>query len=140
MQASLHLFSQFTFIFGNAILIICFLNFQFFILFASQQQTLTFLIFPKPLTFTHASFTLSALQCGSITASVQAITVQDLHHYVRGVCNFLDSVSSQQKSEVTDQSYSWIDQCYNSVLQLSFIQKIKENTSSRHEGMLTQKK
>ena len=31
------------------------------------------------------------------------------------------------------------DQCYSSVLQLSFIQKIKENTSSRHEGMPTQK-
>ena len=31
------------------------------------------------------------------------------------------------------------DQCYSSVLQLSFIQKIKENTSQRHEGMPTQK-
>ena len=34
---------------------------------------------------------------------------------------FLDSVSSQQKFEVTDQRYSWMDQCYNSMLQLSFI-------------------
>ena len=48
----------------------------------------------------------------------------------------------------TDQRYSpqkdqgdrpWTDQCYDSVLQLSFIQKVKEKTSSRHEGMLTQK-
>ena len=31
------------------------------------------------------------------------------------------------------------DQCHSSMLQLSFIQKIKENTSSRHEGMPTQK-
>ena len=30
-------------------------------------------------------------------------------------------------------------QCYSSVSQLSFIQKIKENTSSRHEDMPTQK-
>ena len=48
----------------------------------------------------------------------------------------------------TDQRYSpqkdqgdrpWTDQCYDSVLQLNFIQKVKEKTSSRHEGMLTQK-
>ena len=32
---------------------------------------------------------------------------------------------------------SWMDQCYCSVLQLSFIQKIKETTSSRPEGMTT---
>ena len=39
-----------------------------------------------------------------------------------------------------DQYYSSrTDQCYSSVLQLSFIYKIKENTSLRHEGMLTQK-
>ena len=31
------------------------------------------------------------------------------------------------------------DQCFSSVLQLSFIYKIKENTSSRHEHMPTQK-
>ena len=55
-----------------------------------------------------------------------------------GVCNFLGSVSSQQKFEAADRHYSpqtgqchssqadqchssWMDQCYNSVLQLSFI-------------------
>ena len=56
------------------------------------------------------------------------------------MCNFLGSVSSQQKFEVTDQCYSpWMDQCYSSVLQLSFISNVKENTSLRHEGMPTQK-
>ena len=55
---------------------------------------------------------------------------------VRGVCNFLDSVSSQQKHEATDVKAFWqmmsqlserpcyssqTDQCHNSVLQLSFI-------------------
>ena len=40
----------------------------------------------------------------------------------------------------TDQCYSpQTDQYYSSVLQLSFIQKVKENTSSRHKGMPTQK-
>ena len=48
----------------------------------------------------------------------------------------------------TDQCHSlWIDQCYSprvekcfsSVLQLSFIQKVKENTSWRPEGMPNQK-
>ena len=35
----------------------------------------------------------------------------------RGVCNFLGSVSSQQKFEATDQLYSSrMDQCYSSVL------------------------
>ena len=66
---------------------------------------------------------------------------------VGGVCNFLSSVSSQQKSEVTDQCYSprmdqcyspRMDQCYSSVLQLSFIWKVKENTPLGCEGMLTQ--
>ena len=46
------------------------------------------------------------------------------------MCNFLSSVSSQQKSEAMDQPYrpqtdqyysSRMDQCYRSVLQLSFI-------------------
>ena len=32
-----------------------------------------------------------------------------------------------------------MDQCYSFVLQLSFIQKVKENTFSRREGMPTQK-
>ena len=40
----------------------------------------------------------------------------------------------------TDQCYSpQTDQYYSSVLQLSFIQKVKENTSMRHEDMLIQK-
>ena len=33
----------------------------------------------------------------------------------------------------------WTSECYSSMLQLSFIQKIKENTSSRHDSMPTQK-
>ena len=33
----------------------------------------------------------------------------------------------------------WTDHCYSSMLQLSFIGQAKENTSSRHEGGLTQK-
>ena len=72
------------------------------------------------------------------------------------MCNFLGSVLPQQKFEATDQCYSpqtnqcyslWTDQCYSSqmdqcysfMLQLSFIQKIKENTSLSHEGLSTQK-
>ena len=36
---------------------------------------------------------------------------------VRGVCNFLGSVSTQQKFEAADQGYSsQTDQCYSSVL------------------------
>ena len=60
--------------------------------------------------------------------------------YVRGVCNVLSSVSLQQ-NEARDQRYSpWMDQCYTwSMLQLSFIQKVKENTSLRLEGGPTQK-
>ena len=39
-----------------------------------------------------------------------------------------------------EQRYSsWMDQCYSFMLQLSFIQKMKENASSRSEGMQTQK-
>ena len=45
-------------------------------------------------------------------------------------CNLLDSVSPQQKFEVTDRL----------VLQLSFIWQAKENVSSRREGGHTQKK
>ena len=72
------------------------------------------------------------------------------------MCSFLSSVLSQQKFEVTDQHYSpplgqhyssrtdqchssWIDQGYRSVLQFSFIYKIKENTSSMPEDTTTQK-
>ena len=68
---------------------------------------------------------------------------------VGGACNFLGSVSSQQKFEATDRLVlqpldrpmlqSWMDQCYSSVSQLSFIYKVRENTSSRHEGMPIQK-
>ena len=42
--------------------------------------------------------------------------------FVMGVCNFLSSVSSQQKFEATDQTYRLqMDQCYSSMFQLSFI-------------------
>ena len=42
--------------------------------------------------------------------------------YIGGVCNFLGSVLSQQKFEATYLCYSpRMDQCYSSVLQLSFI-------------------
>ena len=71
---------------------------------------------------------------------------------VRRVCNFLGSVLSQQKFEATDVKALSVSQLLdtlclssrtgqycNSVLQLSFIQTIKENTSLRHEGMPTQK-
>ena len=41
---------------------------------------------------------------------------------VRGVCNFLGFISLLQKFEVTDQCYSpQMNQCYSSMLQLSFI-------------------
>ena len=95
--------------------------------------------------------------CGVCTKSVSArLNPRNGTIDVRGVCNFLSSVSSQQKLEAMDQHYSpWMgqcysswtdqchssrmDQCYSSVLQLSFIQKIKENTPWRYEGMPTQK-
>ena len=44
--------------------------------------------------------------------------------FVVGVCNFIGSVSLQQKFEVA----------YGPVLQLSFIWQANENTSWRHEG------
>ena len=87
---------------------------------------------------------------------------------VGGVCNFLGSVLPQQKFELTGEPVlqlgvkAWfvlqecvissvlschsktlkqlINQCYCSVLQLSFIWQAKENTSSRHEDRPTQKK
>ena len=49
--------------------------------------------------------------------------------YTREVCNFLDSVSLQQKFEAMG----------GPLLQLSFIWQAKENTSSRVEGRLKQK-
>ena len=49
--------------------------------------------------------------------------------HVGGVCNFLSSVSLQQKFEAMD----------GPVLQLSFIQKAKQNTSLRHQDGPTQK-
>ena len=71
-----------------------------------------------------------------------------MNPFVRGVCNFLGSVSSQQKFEATDQCYSPLTDhvtalgqssvtapCYSSVL----FRKIKENASSRCEGRPTQK-
>ena len=59
---------------------------------------------------------------------------------VGGVCNFLGFVLSQQKFEATDgQCYSsWMGQCYSSMLQLSLVYKVKENTSLGCEGMPTQ--
>ena len=50
------------------------------------------------------------------------------HALVRGVCNFLGSVSLQQKFEATE----------GPVLQLSFIWQAKENTPLRREGGPTQ--
>ena len=49
------------------------------------------------------------------------------------VCNF--SVLSCHNKNLKRRT----DQCYSSVLQLSFIWKVKENTSSRHDGGPTQK-
>ena len=49
---------------------------------------------------------------------------------VRGVCNFLSSVSLQQKFEVMDRP----------VLQLNFIWQAKENTYLKPEDRPTQKK
>ena len=63
---------------------------------------------------------------------------------VRGVCNFLDSHCNKNLKPCMDQCYSpwtdqcnssWMGQCYYSVL----FRKVKENTSLRHEGMLTQR-
>ena len=51
---------------------------------------------------------------------------------VRGVCNFLGSVSPQQRFEMADQ-------CYSSVTAQSFIWQAKESTPSRCEGGLTPK-
>ena len=51
------------------------------------------------------------------------------HYGVRGVCNFLGSVSLQQKFEAIN----------GLVLQLSFIWQAKESTSSKHEGRPTPK-
>ena len=56
---------------------------------------------------------------------------------VGGVCNFLGSVSLQQKFEAMDRPVLQLSD--RPVLQLSFIQKIKENKCLRQEGMLTQK-
>ena len=51
------------------------------------------------------------------------------HQFVRGVCNFLDSVSPQQEFEAMDRP----------VLQLSFSWQAKENASLRCEDRPTQK-
>ena len=68
----------------------------------------------------------------------------NLSHGTIGVGEFVISslLSHHNKNlkQWMDQHYSsWMDQCHSSILQLSFIQKVKENTSSRYEGMLTQK-
>ena len=58
-----------------------------------------------------------------------------LSHHNKNLKQWMD----QRYSPGLDQYYSsWMGHCYSSELQLSFIQKIKENTSLRHEGMLTQ--
>ena len=51
---------------------------------------------------------------------------------VGGVCNFLASVSPQQRFEM-------VDQCYSSVIAESFIWQTKDSTPSRHEGRPTPK-
>ena len=64
--------------------------------------------------------------------------------FVVGVCNFLNSVNKNLKQwtlkPLDKLCHSCrTDQCYSSELQFSFIQKIKQNTSSRHDDMPTQK-
>ena len=54
---------------------------------------------------------------------------RELKKVTSGACNFLSSVSPQQKFEATN----------GPVLQLNFIWQAKENTSSRCEGRPTQK-
>ena len=66
----------------------------------------------------------------SITLCLLICCLGVLVTIVGGVCNFLSSVSLEQKFEATNRS----------VLQLSFIWQAKQNTSSRSEGRLTQKK
>ena len=51
----------------------------------------------------------------------------------------LSSALSRHNKNLKRWTSSQMDRCYSSVLQLSFIQKIKENTSLRREGMPTQK-
>ena len=62
---------------------------------------------------------------------------------VGGECNFLGSVLSQQKFEATDQRYRPRTDHVTALGQISVIAPLylenKGNTSSRHEGMLTQK-
>ena len=56
------------------------------------------------------------------------------------VISWILSSHNKNLKQQTDQHYSsWMDQCHSSMLRLSFIQKVKENTSSRREGMPTQK-
>ena len=59
-----------------------------------------------------------------------------LSHHNKNVKRWTD----QHYSPWTDQCQSpWMDQSYSSVLQLSSIQKVKENTSLRREDMPTEK-
>ena len=109
------------------------------------------------------------LPCGGRSEVISArLNLSHGTRDVGGVCNFLGSVLPQQKFELTGEPVlqlgvkAWfvlqecvissvlschsktlkqlINQCYCSVLQLSFIWQAKENTSSRHEGRPSQKK
>ena len=71
----------------------------------------------------------SALRSGQAEVVSPRLNLRNGTIFVRGVCNFLASVSPQQKFEATD----------GRVLQLSFIWQAKENTSWRLEGGPTQK-
>ena len=74
----------------------------------------------------------SALQ-GPSQGCFSRVKSESFTMYVGGVCNFLGSVSSQQKLESADQ-------CYSFVTAQSFIwQATKESTPSRCEGRLTPK-
>ena len=62
-------------------------------------------------------------------------------HSVGGICNFLGSVLLQQKFEAMDRPVlqPHAISLDGPLLQLSFIQKAKENTCQRQEGWPTQK-
>ena len=71
-----------------------------------------------------------------VTGQIIINIFQHCFKIVREVCNFLGSVSLQQKFEVM--AGPALQRLDGPVLQLSFIQKIRENTSLRHDGMPTQ--
>ena len=65
----------------------------------------------------------------------ESLTSACLYRYINnvgGVCNFLGSVSLQQRFEM-------VDQCYSSVAAQSFIWQTKESTPLRCEGRPTTK-